>query len=97
MLVHQIEAGRHHRQRKAVANFDRTLPPKQSELAQEITKDPYNLDFLTPGEDSHERDLERGLPDRLRQFLLDLGVGFGFVGNVTNSARFACRVDRGCA
>jgi predicted nuclease of restriction endonuclease-like (RecB) superfamily len=31
-------------------------------LAQEITKDPYNFEFLTPGEDSHERDLERGLP-----------------------------------
>jgi predicted nuclease of restriction endonuclease-like (RecB) superfamily len=56
-------------------------------LAQEITKDPYNFEFLTPGEDSHERDLERGLPDHLRQFLLDLGVGFGFVGKVTNSAR----------
>jgi predicted nuclease of restriction endonuclease-like (RecB) superfamily len=81
VLVHQIEAGRRHRQGKAVANFDRTLPLVQSDLAQDITKDPYNFDFLMLGDDAHERDLERGLLDHLRQFLLELGVGFAFVGS----------------
>jgi predicted nuclease of restriction endonuclease-like (RecB) superfamily len=81
VLVHQIEAGRMHRQGKAVANFDRTLPAPQSDLARDITKDPYNFDFLTLGDDAHERDLERGLLNHLRQFLLELGVGFAFVGN----------------
>ena len=81
VLVHQIESGRLHRQGKAVANFDRTLPAPQSDLARDITKDPYNFDFLTLGDDAHERDLERGLLDHLRQFLLELGVGFAFVGN----------------
>jgi predicted nuclease of restriction endonuclease-like (RecB) superfamily len=81
VLVHQIEAGRRHRQGKAVANFDRTLPSPESDLAQDITKDPYNFDFLTLGDDAHERDLERGLLDYLRQFLLELGVGFAFVGS----------------
>jgi predicted nuclease of restriction endonuclease-like (RecB) superfamily len=81
VLVHQIEAGRLHRQGKAVANFDRTLPAPQSDLARDITKDPYNFDFLTLGDDAHERDLERGLLDHLRQFLLELGVGFAFVGS----------------
>jgi len=81
VLVHQIEAGRFRRQGKAVANFDRTLPAPQSDLAQDITKDPYNFDFLTLGDDAHERDLERGLLDHLRQFLLELGVGFAFVGS----------------
>ena len=33
------------------------------------------------GDDAHERDLERGLLDHLRQFLLELGVGFAFVGS----------------
>jgi predicted nuclease of restriction endonuclease-like (RecB) superfamily len=42
VLVHQIEAGRMHRQGKAVANFERTLPSPQSDLARDITKDPYN-------------------------------------------------------
>jgi predicted nuclease of restriction endonuclease-like (RecB) superfamily len=81
VLVHQIEAGRLRRQGKAVANFDRTLPAPQSDLAQDITKDPYNFDFLTLGDDAHERDLERGLLRHLRQFLLELGVGFAFVGS----------------
>jgi predicted nuclease of restriction endonuclease-like (RecB) superfamily len=40
VLVHQIESGRLHRQGKAVANFDRTLPAPQSDLARDITKDP---------------------------------------------------------
>ena len=81
VLVLQIEAGRMHRQGRAVANFDRTLPAPQSDLARDITKDPYNFDFLTLGDDAHERDLERGLLDHLRQFLLELGVGFAFVGS----------------
>ena len=32
-------------------------------------------------DDAHERDLERGLLDHLRQFILQLGVGFAFVGS----------------
>jgi predicted nuclease of restriction endonuclease-like (RecB) superfamily len=81
VLVLQIEAGRMHRQGRAVANFDRTLPSPQSDLARDITKDPYNFDFLTLGDDAHERDLERGLLEHLRQFLLELGVGFAFIGS----------------
>jgi predicted nuclease of restriction endonuclease-like (RecB) superfamily len=78
-LVHQTESGRLHRQGKAVANFNRPLPAPQSDLARDITKDPCNFDFLTLGDDAHERDLERGLLDHLRQFLLELGVGFALV------------------
>jgi len=81
VLVHQIESGLHRRQGKAITNFDRALPSHQSDLAQEVTKDPYNFDFLTLGKEAHERDLERGLLDHLRQFLLELGVGFAFVGS----------------
>jgi predicted nuclease of restriction endonuclease-like (RecB) superfamily len=47
VLVHQIESGLYHRQGKALTNFARTLPEPQSELAQQIVKDPYNFDFLT--------------------------------------------------
>jgi predicted nuclease of restriction endonuclease-like (RecB) superfamily len=81
VLILQIESGRLQRQGKAIANFDRTLPEPQSDLARDITKDPYNFDFLTLGDDAHERDLERGLLEHLRQFLLELGVGFAFVGS----------------
>jgi predicted nuclease of restriction endonuclease-like (RecB) superfamily len=81
VFVHQIESGLHRRQGKAITNFDRALPPPQSDLAQEVTKDPYNFDFLMLGEEAHERDLERGLLEHLRKFLLELGVGFAFVGS----------------
>jgi predicted nuclease of restriction endonuclease-like (RecB) superfamily len=81
VLVHQIESGLYHRQGKALTNFDRTLPAPQSELAQQILKDPYNFDFLTLGPDAHERELERGLIEHVRAFLLELGVGFAFVGS----------------
>ena len=81
VLVHQIEGRLHQRQGKALSNFDRSLPVPQSDLAQEITKDPYNFDFLMLDEEARERDLERGLLKHLRQFLLELGVGFAFVGS----------------
>ena len=33
------------------------------------------------GKEAHERDLERGLLEHLRKFLIELGVGFAFVGS----------------
>ena len=81
ILVHQIETDLYRRSGQAFTNSTRTLPPPQSDLAQQILKDPYNFDFLTLGEDARERGLERGLLDHLRQFLLELGAGFSFVGS----------------
>jgi len=81
VLVHQIEGGLHRRQGKALTNFKTTLPVLQSELAQQVLKDPYNFDFLTLSEDARERELESGLLEHLRKFLLELGVGFAFVGS----------------
>jgi predicted nuclease of restriction endonuclease-like (RecB) superfamily len=81
ILVHQIDGSLYHRQGKAPTNFTRTLPSPQSELAQQLIKDPYNFEFLTLAEEAHERDLERALTFHLRDFLLELGVGFAFVGS----------------
>ena len=81
VLVHQIESGLHRRQGQAVTNFERTLPAPQSDLACELIKDPYHFDFLQLGEEARERELERGLLLHLRDFLLELGVGFAFVGS----------------
>jgi predicted nuclease of restriction endonuclease-like (RecB) superfamily len=80
VLDHQIDSGLYRRQGKAVTNFTRTLPPPQSELAGQVLKDPYNFDFLTLADDAHERELQRGLLAHVRQFLLELGAGFAFVG-----------------
>ncbi len=81
VLVHQIESQLHRRQGKALTNFDRTLPEPQSDLANQLLKDPYNFDFLTLGSEAQERDLENALTEQIRSFLLELGSGFAFVGN----------------
>jgi len=81
ILVHQIETGLFHRQAKAITNFDRTLPQPQSELAQQLLKDPYSFDFLGLEEKAKERELEKALVKHIRYFLLELGAGFAFVGH----------------
>jgi predicted nuclease of restriction endonuclease-like (RecB) superfamily len=81
VLVHQIETRLLERQGQAITNFDVALPPPQSDLARELLKDPYNFDFLTLGKVAQERNLERNLLQHLRDFLLELGQGFAFVGS----------------
>lgn len=81
ILEHQIETDLYGRQGKALTNFERTLPPSDSDLAQQILKDPYNFDFLTLAGDAKERHLERGLLAHIREFLLEMGAGFSFVGS----------------
>lgn len=80
ILTTQIETKAYERAGKAITNFDRTLPPEHSDLAREVLKDPYTFDFITLADDAVERDLERGLVRHIEEFLLELGVGFGFVG-----------------
>ncbi|MGK5083483.1 PDDEXK nuclease domain-containing protein [Bdellovibrionota bacterium FG-1] len=81
ILVIQIENKLYQRQGKALTNFKARLPEPDSDLAQQTLKDPYCFDFLTLGSKAHEQDLERGLLEHIKQFLLELGVGFSFVGN----------------
>ncbi len=81
ILMHQVDSGLYHRQGKAITNFAQTLPPPDSDLAQQLLKDPYNFDFLTLGQAAHERDVSRGLIEHIREFLLELGKGFAFVGS----------------
>lgn len=80
ILVMQIESRLYQRQGKAITNFTRTLPPPQSDLAQQTLKDPYLFDFLGLGDEAHERELERGLTTHITRFLLELGAGFSYVG-----------------
>jgi len=81
VLVLQIESALYQRQGRAITNFQASLPPPQSDLAQQLLKDPYNFDFLTLATDAQERDIERGLLAHLQSFLLELGIGFAFIGS----------------
>jgi predicted nuclease of restriction endonuclease-like (RecB) superfamily len=81
VLVLQIESRLFERQGGAITNFDQSLPKPQSDLAQQLLKDPYNFEFLTISQDAKELELERDLVTHIRDFLLELGMGFAFVGS----------------
>ncbi len=80
-LIHQMDSHLYRRQGNAITNFGRVLPDPQSELAQQVVKNPYSFDFLSLGKAALERDLESALIQHIREFLLELGVGFSFVGS----------------
>ena len=81
VLEIQIETGLYLRQGKAITNFKLTLPKPQSDLAQQLLKSPYNFDFLGLSDEAHERDIEAAMMRHIRDYLLELGVGFAFVGS----------------
>jgi predicted nuclease of restriction endonuclease-like (RecB) superfamily len=80
VLTMHIERKWIERQGKAVTNFERSLPKRDSDLARESLKDPYRLDFLGLGDEAREREIESALIDHITEFLLELGAGFAFVG-----------------
>ena len=80
MLEMWITSDLYTRQGSAVTNFKKTLPEPQSDLAEQIIKDPYNFSFLALDKKYHESELEQGLIDHLQHFLIELGDGFAFVG-----------------
>ena len=80
VLLNFLDSDLFERQGKALTNFKKILPEPQSELAQSITKDPYNFDFLTIRENYDEKELKDALMDNITNFLLELGNGFAFVG-----------------
>lgn len=80
-LAMKIDSKLHLRKGAADTNFKNSLPPPQSDLAIETLKDPYIFDFLMLEDDVREREIERALIDHMKDFLLELGQGFAFVGN----------------
>lgn len=80
ILALQIDSRLHERAGQAITNFAATLPPEDSDLVQQATRDPYLFDFLATDETHRERDLEQALIDHVSRFLLEMGQGFAFVG-----------------
>ena len=80
MLANRIASKLHLRAGAAVSNFATALPAGQSELVQQIVKDPYNFEFLTLVAGASEREVETGLVAELARTLQELGVGFYYAG-----------------
>ena len=75
-----IEADDFSKYGNAMTNFSTQLSAQQSQLAINVLKDPYRLDFLTLEKGYDEHDLESAIAKDITRFLLELGSGFTFVG-----------------
>lgn len=80
VLLNFLDTDLYERQGNAITNFQYTLPKAESDLAQELTKDPYNFDFIAIRQGYNEKELKDALMDNVQNFLLELGTGFAFVG-----------------
>ena len=79
-LLNFMDSGLYEREGKALTNFTRTLPEATSDLAQELTKDPYNFAFTGITQPYNEHILKDALLANISQFLLELGTGFAYIG-----------------
>jgi predicted nuclease of restriction endonuclease-like (RecB) superfamily len=80
VLRHNIKRRVAERHAAAPTNFSRLLDSNGDDLAQQVTRDPYILDFLAVDGDRDERALESAMVDRIADTLRELGTGFAFVG-----------------
>ena len=80
LLLNFLDTDLYERQGNAITNFRYTLPKADSDLAQEMTKDPYNFDFVAIRQGYDEKELKDALMDNVQNFLMELGTGFAFVG-----------------
>jgi predicted nuclease of restriction endonuclease-like (RecB) superfamily len=80
ILVFQIETRLHERIGQSTNNFNMALPPVDSDMANQVFKDPYIFDFLGTSYTRRESELEQKLINHLEKFLLELGQGFAFIG-----------------
>lgn len=82
-LQTQIKSDLYNRQSRLdhkTTNFKNKLPSPQSQLAQEMIKDPYKFHFLTVGNEAQEKDIQNGLLTHVKEFLMELGQGFALYG-----------------
>ena len=80
VLLNFLDTNLYERQGKAINNFKTTLPAYSGDLAQEITKDPYNFDFIAINRDYTEKELKDALTEKVIKLLIEMGKGFAFVG-----------------
>ena len=80
LLLNWIDTGMYERAGKSLTNFSVTIPNPSSDLAQELTKDPYNFAFAGVTKRHNEAELKLALLKNITDFLVELGTGFAYVG-----------------
>lgn len=83
VLLNYIKADSYHTEKQLPKshNFGVALPEHLADQANEILKSSYNLGFLGVTQPIKERELEKRLVEKVKQFVLELGKGFSFIGN----------------
>ena len=79
MLLNFLDTDLYEREGKALTNFKQTLPNVDSDLANELTKDPYDFSFTGIRGKYNERLLKDALLSNITIFLTELGTGFAYV------------------
>jgi len=79
-LLNFLDTDLYERQGKAVSNFKNTLPEVNSDLAQQLVKDPYCFDFASLTDRYNEKELKDALVKNIENFLIELGNGFAYMG-----------------
>ena len=80
VLLNFLDTDLYERQGKAVSNFKNTLPEVNSDLAQQLVKDPYCFDFASLTDRYNEKELKDALVKNIENFLIELGNGFAYMG-----------------
>ena len=75
-----LDTNLYERSQDKLTNFEATLPEENSDLANELIKDPYNFNFLAMDDRYTEKELKDALINNIQKFLLELGTGFAFIG-----------------
>ena len=83
VLIYQLDTDLYSRQVTAdkMNNFEQRLISPQSELADELMKDPYKFALPLFNKKIKETELENSLVSRIKDTLLELGNGFSFITN----------------
>ncbi|MBO4738982.1 MAG: DUF1016 family protein [Bacteroidales bacterium] len=81
VLLNMLSTDIYEREGKAITNFSKTLSLPDSDLAQQITKDPYNFDFIAMTENYVEAELKQELVNNISKMMLELGRGFAYMGH----------------
>lgn len=80
VLLNFLDTNLYERSQDKLTNFEATLPEINSNLANELIKDPYDFNFLTMEDRYTEKELKDALINNIQRFLLELGTGFAFIG-----------------
>lgn len=81
VLIHQIENKTFEKYLLNQTNFENTLPENIKNQANLAVKDEYTFSFLNLADEHLESELEQALVQNIRNFLIELGYNFTFVGN----------------